>query len=167
MSTSPENPPASTGSAEIGPPPYYHRSDCNICRKQDGLKTGSNRREHVVSDTVDLTGRSLTVESHCALSVEVHSDFVLFERLEHRGQRLPAPKVFRGIGAEAVHVDQEMRVLRKEGLLLIGFATVCAVRIRVDQLTDREPIGGLLARDRRVLHDVLSCMRWTARFQAT
>jgi diadenosine tetraphosphate (Ap4A) HIT family hydrolase len=27
--------------AEIGPPPYYHRSDCNICRKQDGLKTGS------------------------------------------------------------------------------------------------------------------------------
>ena len=22
-------------------PPYYHRSDCNICRKQDGLKTGS------------------------------------------------------------------------------------------------------------------------------
>jgi diadenosine tetraphosphate (Ap4A) HIT family hydrolase len=26
---------------EIGPPPYYHRSDCNICRKQDGLKTGS------------------------------------------------------------------------------------------------------------------------------
>jgi diadenosine tetraphosphate (Ap4A) HIT family hydrolase len=27
--------------AEIGPPPYYHRPDCNICRKQDGLKTGS------------------------------------------------------------------------------------------------------------------------------
>jgi len=27
--------------SEIGPPPYYHRSDCNICRKQDGLKTGS------------------------------------------------------------------------------------------------------------------------------
>ncbi len=26
---------------EIGPPPYYHRSDCNICRKLDGLKTGS------------------------------------------------------------------------------------------------------------------------------
>jgi diadenosine tetraphosphate (Ap4A) HIT family hydrolase len=26
---------------ETGPPPYYHRSDCNICRKQDDLKTGS------------------------------------------------------------------------------------------------------------------------------
>ncbi len=41
MSTSPEPPASSEGSAEIGPPPYYHRSDCNICRKQDGLKTGS------------------------------------------------------------------------------------------------------------------------------
>ena len=27
---------------KIGPPPYYHRSDCNICRKQDGLKTGQS-----------------------------------------------------------------------------------------------------------------------------
>src|ERR1700722_17647309 len=26
--------------AKIGPPPYFHQSDCNICRKQDGLKTG-------------------------------------------------------------------------------------------------------------------------------
>jgi diadenosine tetraphosphate (Ap4A) HIT family hydrolase len=41
MPTSPEPPTRVEGSAEIGPPPYYHRSDCNICRKQDGLKTGS------------------------------------------------------------------------------------------------------------------------------
>jgi hypothetical protein len=34
----PEAPASSEGSAEIGPPPYYHRSDCNICRQQDGLK---------------------------------------------------------------------------------------------------------------------------------
>jgi diadenosine tetraphosphate (Ap4A) HIT family hydrolase len=27
--------------ANIGPAPYYHRSDCHICRKQDGVKTGS------------------------------------------------------------------------------------------------------------------------------
>jgi diadenosine tetraphosphate (Ap4A) HIT family hydrolase len=26
---------------EVGPAPYHHRSDCNICRKQDDLKTGS------------------------------------------------------------------------------------------------------------------------------
>ena len=40
MSISAEKP-SSERPAEIGPPPYYHRSDCNICRKQDGLKTGS------------------------------------------------------------------------------------------------------------------------------
>jgi diadenosine tetraphosphate (Ap4A) HIT family hydrolase len=41
MFTYPEAPAGSGGSVEIGPPPYCHRSDCNICRQQDGLKTGS------------------------------------------------------------------------------------------------------------------------------
>ena len=41
MSVSAEEKPSSEPPAEIGPPPYYHRPDCNICRKQDGLKTGS------------------------------------------------------------------------------------------------------------------------------
>ena len=41
MFTHPEAPATSDASAEIGPPPYFHRSDCHICRKQDGLKTGS------------------------------------------------------------------------------------------------------------------------------
>ena len=41
MSISSEEKPSSERPVEIGPPPYYHRSDCNICRKQDGLKTGS------------------------------------------------------------------------------------------------------------------------------
>src|SRR5271155_4252357 len=41
MSTPSEEKPSSERQTEIGPPPYYHRSDCNICRKQDGLKTGS------------------------------------------------------------------------------------------------------------------------------
>jgi len=31
----------STEQVDVGPAPYYHRSDCNICRKQDGLKTES------------------------------------------------------------------------------------------------------------------------------
>jgi diadenosine tetraphosphate (Ap4A) HIT family hydrolase len=40
MSISSEKP-SSEHPAEIGSPPYYHHSDCHICRKQDGLKTGS------------------------------------------------------------------------------------------------------------------------------
>src|ERR1700683_1658041 len=41
MSVSSGEKQASERPVEIGPPPYYHRSDCNICRKQDGLNTGS------------------------------------------------------------------------------------------------------------------------------
>jgi diadenosine tetraphosphate (Ap4A) HIT family hydrolase len=41
MSTHSEAPQSSEGSTQIGPPPFYHRSDCHICQKQDGLKTGS------------------------------------------------------------------------------------------------------------------------------
>jgi diadenosine tetraphosphate (Ap4A) HIT family hydrolase len=37
-----ETPGKPDGTVEIGPPPYFHRSDCNICKKQDGLKTGSD-----------------------------------------------------------------------------------------------------------------------------
>ena len=41
MPISAEEKRSSEPQAEVGPPPYYHRPDCNICRKQDGLKTGS------------------------------------------------------------------------------------------------------------------------------
>jgi diadenosine tetraphosphate (Ap4A) HIT family hydrolase len=41
MSTSGQQTRSGVGQAETGPAPYDHRSDCNICRKQDGLKTGS------------------------------------------------------------------------------------------------------------------------------
>jgi diadenosine tetraphosphate (Ap4A) HIT family hydrolase len=41
MVTIPESSPTGESSAEVGPAPYFHRSDCNICRQQDGLQTGS------------------------------------------------------------------------------------------------------------------------------
>jgi diadenosine tetraphosphate (Ap4A) HIT family hydrolase len=41
MSTNPGATAPEEGPAQIGPAPFYHRSDCNICRKQDGVKTGS------------------------------------------------------------------------------------------------------------------------------
>jgi diadenosine tetraphosphate (Ap4A) HIT family hydrolase len=40
MSASAKEQSSAENPAEIGPPPYFHRSDCNICRKQDGLTTG-------------------------------------------------------------------------------------------------------------------------------
>jgi diadenosine tetraphosphate (Ap4A) HIT family hydrolase len=41
MSTHADGPTTGEGPGTVGPPPYYHRSDCHICRKQDGLQTGS------------------------------------------------------------------------------------------------------------------------------
>jgi hypothetical protein len=39
MSSSPEEKQSGERQAAVGPPPYFHRSDCNICRKQDDLRT--------------------------------------------------------------------------------------------------------------------------------
>ena len=36
-----ETPGTHDSNVAIGPPPYFHQSDCNICKKQDGVKTGS------------------------------------------------------------------------------------------------------------------------------
>jgi diadenosine tetraphosphate (Ap4A) HIT family hydrolase len=41
MFTYPDTSESGEESIKIGPRPYYHRSDCNMCRQQDGLKTGS------------------------------------------------------------------------------------------------------------------------------
>ena len=62
MFTYPEAPASSEGSAEIGPPPYYHRSDCNICRQQDGLKTGSELLDAPLPGGYIVEGEHFLVE---------------------------------------------------------------------------------------------------------
>jgi hypothetical protein len=48
------------------------------------------------------------------------------------------------LGARAVDVDKEMRVLDEERLLRLSLATVDAVSVRVRQLADREAVRSLL-----------------------
>src|ERR1700684_617955 len=62
MFTYPEAPASSEGSAEIGPPPYYHRSDCHICRKQDGLKTASELLDAPIPGGYVVEGEHFLVE---------------------------------------------------------------------------------------------------------
>jgi diadenosine tetraphosphate (Ap4A) HIT family hydrolase len=62
MSTYPETSRPSTGSAEIGPPPYYHRSDCHICQKQDGLKTGAELLDAPIPGGYVVEGAHFLVE---------------------------------------------------------------------------------------------------------
>jgi diadenosine tetraphosphate (Ap4A) HIT family hydrolase len=62
MFTYHEPPADNEGSAEVGPPPYYHRSDCNICRKQDGVKTGSALLDVPVPGGYIVEGEHFLVE---------------------------------------------------------------------------------------------------------
>ena len=48
--------------AEIGPPPYFHRSDCNICLKQDGQKTGSGLLDAPIPGGYVVEGEHFLVE---------------------------------------------------------------------------------------------------------
>jgi diadenosine tetraphosphate (Ap4A) HIT family hydrolase len=47
---------------EGGPPPYNHRSDCNICRKQDGLTTGSALLDVPIPGGYVVEGEQFLVE---------------------------------------------------------------------------------------------------------
>jgi diadenosine tetraphosphate (Ap4A) HIT family hydrolase len=77
--------------AEIGPPPYYHRSDCNICRKQDGLKTGSELLDAARPGAYIVEGEHFVAE-HAPLQ-ESSAGTVIVEARRHLldfGEMTPA-----------------------------------------------------------------------------
>ena len=80
MSISSEKPPGERP-AEIGPPPYYHRPDCNICRKQDGLKTGSRLLDVPIPGGHVVEGEHFLVE-HAPLQ-ESSAGTVIVEARRH------------------------------------------------------------------------------------
>jgi diadenosine tetraphosphate (Ap4A) HIT family hydrolase len=74
----PEVKQSSDGPAEVGPPPYYHRPDCNICRKQDGIQTGSALLDAPVPGGYIVEGEHFLAEhaplqSSCAGTVIVEA----------------------------------------------------------------------------------------------
>jgi diadenosine tetraphosphate (Ap4A) HIT family hydrolase len=76
---------------EIVPPPYYHRSDCNICRKQDGLKTGSELLDVPRPGGYIVEGEHFLAE-HAPLQ-ESSAGTVIFETRRHLldfGEMTPA-----------------------------------------------------------------------------
>src|SRR3984957_9575011 len=76
---------------EIGPPPYYHRSDCHICRKQDGLKTGSELLDIPRPGGYIVEGEYFLAE-HAPLQ-ESSAGTVIFEARRHLldfGEMTPA-----------------------------------------------------------------------------
>src|SRR5580698_8824714 len=73
--------PSSERPAEAGPPPYYHRSDCNICRKQDDLKTGSKLLDVPRPGGYIVEGEHFVAE-HAPLQ-ESSAGTVIFEARRH------------------------------------------------------------------------------------
>jgi diadenosine tetraphosphate (Ap4A) HIT family hydrolase len=72
---------SSEGPVEIGPAPYYHRSDCNICRKQDDLKTESKLLDVPRPGGYIVEGEHFVVE-HAPLQ-ESGAGTVIFEARRH------------------------------------------------------------------------------------
>jgi diadenosine tetraphosphate (Ap4A) HIT family hydrolase len=78
------NPPEesrSTEQVDVGPAPYYHRSDCNICRKQDNLKTGSKLLDVPRPGGYIVEGEHFVAE-HAPLQ-ESSAGTVIFEARRH------------------------------------------------------------------------------------
>jgi diadenosine tetraphosphate (Ap4A) HIT family hydrolase len=71
----------SSEQAEVGPAPYYHRSDCNICRKQDNLKTGSKLLDVPRPGGYIVEGEHFVAE-HAPLQ-ESSAGTVIFEARRH------------------------------------------------------------------------------------
>jgi diadenosine tetraphosphate (Ap4A) HIT family hydrolase len=69
------------GQVEVGPAPYYHRSDCNICRKQDNLKTGSKLLDVPRPGGYIVEGEHFVAE-HAPLQ-ESSAGTVIFEARRH------------------------------------------------------------------------------------
>jgi diadenosine tetraphosphate (Ap4A) HIT family hydrolase len=91
MSTSPEQPGAGTRPGETGPPPYHHRSDCHICLKQDGLKTGVELLDAPIPGGYIVKGEHFLVE-HAPLQ-ESSAGTVIVEARRHLldfGEMTPA-----------------------------------------------------------------------------
>src|SRR6185295_3678131 len=56
-------------------------------------------RVEVVSQAIALAGRSAAIQRDLALAVEVRRRVVSVEVIEHRGERLAAVELLRGLGA--------------------------------------------------------------------
>jgi hypothetical protein len=97
----------------------------------------------VVGDRVALAGRAVTLERDGALPVEVRGHLVAIEVVEDGRQRFSPMKHVGRLAAFALHVDGEDGVVGEERLLPFGVTTVGAVRVRVEELPQGKPVGGL------------------------
>jgi hypothetical protein len=81
----------------------------------------------------------------------VHCGSILVQIREYWSERLARVQFLRRLRVLGVHVHHKVSVWCKESHLTIRIATIGAMRIRLNELSDREAIRGVAGRDRQVL----------------
>jgi hypothetical protein len=139
-------------------------------RLQGGSRSAADHHEaalavrdaDVVSEAVALASRPIPTQADGALTVEVRGNLIGVEVVEYRPKILTTMKLLTRLRIATIHEDNEVSVLGEERDLLGRIATIGAMGVCVDQLTNRQPIGGLFARETDVIRHELSllgCLR--------
>src|SRR4051812_13355675 len=96
----------------------------------------------MVRDRVALAGGAVPVDRDRALAVEVRGHLIAVQVVEDGLERFASLQYVGRLTPVAVHVDGEAGVVGEERFLSFGVAAVGAVGVRVEQLAQREAVGG-------------------------
>ena len=142
-----------TQPVEVGPPPYYHRSDCNICRKQDGLKTGSVLLDVPVPGGY-IVEREHFLAEHAPLQ-ESSAGTVILEARRHVldfGEMTPA-ELAEFVARVVGHFVEKRRIVVRAALPI---AELGEANVGRSCITSEVRIFGVHYRDASLLHEVFN-----------
>src|SRR5580704_712144 len=101
----------------------------------------------MVSEAVALAGGPVPAQDDGALAIEVHRRLIGVQVVEDRSKILSAMKLLTRLPVAAVHEDDEMSVGGEQRHLSGRIAAVGAMGVGVDQLPNRQAIGGFYRRN--------------------
>src|SRR6266849_58020 len=114
----------------------------------------------MVGNRVALARRAVAVERDGALPVEMRRGLVPVQVREDRCQRFASLKHVGRLTFLTLHIDGEARIDGEERLLACSVATVGAMGVRIEQLPNRETVGGLDGREYGVNVHRSSSLPW-------
>ena len=111
-----------------------------------------------MSQAIGFASRSIRREGeNCALPDEVRGGVVLVELRKNRGKRLPRPQLLGRLRIFCAHIHHKVGVHGEERHLTVRIATIRAVRVGLNELSNCETICRFAGRDRNVFaHELVS-----------
>jgi hypothetical protein len=95
----------------------------------------------MMGDAIRLSRRTISIKGNGALAHEVGCRFVFSEIVEDRPQVFSAIHFRRWCRRCNIHIDNEVRILCKQGHLRLRIASVGAACIRINEFTYRKTVG--------------------------